>query len=291
MEPSEARTALDLVVRREGFLVGGAVGAALVAVPAVAAGLPPQLGGRRRAATALADELLIELTSGGVDLRRLAGRWIDWQRVDGLDADPLLVLALDHLRDFDAPVAVLPSGSVAAIAAVLPAALASASPRAMIAGSFHVARMLDPREATALAAMATVLAAAAFLEGRRDFVPDVVAALRANDATIELLDAIRTIPRDPGAAPSVPVGINPDPVAVVTWVLWQAYHRPRGDDVMHEFAVASDVPPTVGAIVGALFGARDGIESWPAAWMERGGEEVTRRRALARRLGGIAVRG
>ena len=190
---------MDAPARREGFLVGAVVGAALVAPP----------GGRRQAATVLADGLLIELTGGGVDLRRLAGRWCDWERDEGPAVDPLLAMALDHLRKFDAPAADLPSGSILAVAAALPAALASASPRAMIAGSFHVARMLDPHETTALAAMATVLAASALLEGRRDFVPDVVSALRANEASAGLLEAIRTIPRDPRSPPPFPSGENP----------------------------------------------------------------------------------
>ncbi|MES1259913.1 MAG: ADP-ribosylglycohydrolase family protein [Gemmatimonadota bacterium] len=271
------------VERREGFRVGGVVGAALAAGEGGALAPPP---GRRRAATALPDALLVELLGGGVDLRRLAGRWLEWQRDDAVGADPLLALALDHLREFDAPIAALPSGSIAAVAAVLPAALASASPRAMIAGSFHVARMLDPDESTALAAMALVIAASAFLDGRRDFVPDVVAALRANDASAALIEAVRTIPRDPQAPPPMPHGINPDPVRAVTWLLWQAHHRPRSFDVLHELAHAADVAPSLGAMTGALFGARDGMTSWPPEWIDGAGEEVVLRRAAARRLGG-----
>ena len=265
--------------------MGAVIGAALTASPeggGVAVAPPP---GRRRAATALADALLIELIDGAVDLRRLAGRWLDWQREDGLACDPLLGMALNHLRDYDAPIPELPSGSVVPLAAVLPAALASASPRAMIAGSFHVARMLDPRETTALAAMAVVLAAAAFLEGRRDFVPDVVAALRANDASAELLDAIRAIPRDPGAEPAMPRGATPDPIVAATWVLWVAHHRPRGVILLREVALVGGLAPPVGAVLGALLGARDGLERWPAAWFDGAGEEVALRRALASRLG------
>lgn len=265
--------------------MGAAVGAALTASPTgggVALAPPP---GRRRAATALADGLLVELASGGVDLRRLAGRWIDWQREDGFDIDPLLGIALNHLRDYDAPIAELPFGSIAPLAAVLPAALASASPRAMIAGSFHVARMLDPGETTALAAMAVVLAAAAFLEGRRDFVPDVVAALRANDASAELLAAMRAIPRDPRAEPPMPRGDTPDPVAAANWLLWVAHHRPRGVALLREVSLVGGLTPTVGAVLGALLGARDGLDSWPVAWIDGAGEEVILRRALARRLG------
>jgi hypothetical protein len=145
--------------------------------------------------------------------------------------------------------------------------------------------MLDPVESTALAAMAVVLAAAALLDGRRDFIPDVVAALRANDAAASLLDAIRTIPRDPRSAPSLPRGENPDPVAAVTWLLWQAHHRPRGVDLLHDLLLTAEVAPAVGAVAGALFGARDGTANWPAAWLAAAGDEVVRRRALAKRLG------
>jgi ADP-ribosylglycohydrolase len=276
MQPLDRLSPLDPGARREGFLVGAIVGAMLTA------SAPPP--GRRRAATALADALLVELTGGGVDLRRLARRWIDWQREDGLDCDPLLAMALSHLRDFDAPIPELPAGSVAPLAAVLPAALASASPRAMIAGSFHVARMLDPSERTALAAMAVVLAAAALLEGRRDFVPDVVAALRANDASADLLEAIRTIPRDPRSEPPPPRGDNPDPVIAATWLLWVAHHRSRGADLLRDVSLVGGLSPTVGAALGALLGARDGIEGWPREWIDGAGEEVALRRSLAEQL-------
>ena len=268
--------AMDLGSRREGFLVGAVVGASL------AAGVPPP--GRRRAATALADALMTELASGGVDLRRLAGRWIDWKQQDGFDCDPLLASALDHLRDYDAPIGELPGGSVAPLAAVLPAALASASPRAMIAGSFHVARLLDPHETTALAAMAVVLTASTFLEGRRDFTPDVVAALRANEADPELLEAVRVIPRDPRAEPPVPRGDMPDPVVAVTWLLWVTHHRSRGVALLRDASLLGGLSPAIGAVLGALIGARDGIERWPAEWLSAAGEEVALRKALAGRL-------
>jgi hypothetical protein len=271
---------LDTAARREGFLAGAAVGAALVARPR--GGAAARLRGGRDAAVALADALLVELIGGGVDLRRLTRRWVAWRRDDGLGLDPLLDHALDHLERFDAPIAVLEGGSIVAVAAALPAALASASPRAMISGSFHVARLLDPAEETALATVATVLASAALLEGRRDFVPEVVAALRANDAPPALLDAIRTIPRDPRDVPPFPAGINPAPADAVRWLLWMAYHRPRGLDVLLELAAVDDVAPSVGAIAGALFGARDGMASWPPEWLDA--EGVVERRALAERL-------
>lgn len=298
MELHDDAASSQPVDRREGFLAGGVIGAALTAATADArdaaavlatlAGGEPMLrmapSGRRRAAIALGDALLVELTSGGVDLRRLAQRWVTWQGDDGLDADPMLSLALDHLRQYDAPVTELAAGSVSALAAALPAAVASGSPRAMVAGAFHVARMLDPRESTALAAVALVLTASIFMEGRRDFVPDVVAALRANDAPEEVLDAFRWIPRDPRTPPPVPDGVQPDPVAVAVWLLWQAHHRTRDADVLRDLALHGGVSPTVGAITGALLGARDGMATWPARWTGNSSEEMVLRRALAGRL-------
>jgi hypothetical protein len=144
--------------------------------------------------------------------------------------------------------------------------------------------MLDPAETTALATVAAVVAAAAFLEGRRDFVADVVAALRANDAPDLVLNAMRTIPRDPRTPPPVPHGGTPDPLAAVTWLLWMAYHRPRGVEVLREMALAGGIAPTVGALAGALFGARDGIGSWPDDWLNGAGEDVVRRKTVAGRL-------
>ncbi|MES2306258.1 MAG: ADP-ribosylglycohydrolase family protein [Gemmatimonadota bacterium] len=285
--------------RCEGFLVGAVLGAALAASTADltdpqairerlgAAGVPqalPAPHGHRRAATALADALLEQLVAGGVDLRRLAGRWVEWRSADGTDVDPLLALALDHLRDFDAPIADLPAPGIAPLAAALPAALASASPQAMIAGAFHVARLIDPSETTALATVAVVVAASRFLEGSRDFIPDVIAVLRANDAPATLLDAIRLIPRDPGTPPPVPLGAAPSPEVAIAWLLWTAHHRPRPLDTLAAMALQGGISPTVGAVLGALLGARDGVTVWPAPWLEAGAEEATLRAALARRL-------
>lgn len=247
-----------------------------------AASLP---AGRRRAATALADALLEQLVGGGVDLRRLAGHWVEWRKEDGTDVDPLLALALDHLRDFDAPVEALPRPGIAAIAAALPAALAAASPQSMVAGAFHVARLLDPSEEAALATVSVVVAASRFLEGSRDFLPDVVEVLRANDAPPLLLDAVRTIPRDPRTVPPLPRGATPSPIESVTWLLWTAHHRPRGLDALAAMAIAGGISPTIGAALGALMGARDAITVWPAAWLAAGGEEATLRAVVARRLG------
>jgi ADP-ribosylglycohydrolase len=300
MSVSVSRNSLSLSARREGFLVGAVIGSALAASTAdctdltairerlTPSGRPRALApipGQRRAATALADGLLEELLAGGVDLHRLSHRWVEWWRADGADADPLAAAALDHLRDFDAPIVHLGIPGTMPIAAALPSALASASPRSMIAGAFHVARLLDPAEEAGLAAVATVVAAAGLLEGRRDVVPDVLSMLLANDAPEEMLVAVRAVPRNPGQAPAVPRHGAP-PAAVLAWVLWLVAYQPRSAEALTMMVLAGGVDPSVGAALGALLGARDGIADWPAEWLEEAGEEVTLRSALARQLAG-----
>lgn len=281
--------------RREGFLAGAPIGAALAARTAGlrdaaairAAGLAPLAppAGRRHAATALADGLLEELVSGGVDLRRLAGRWTAWLADDGLGADPALREGLEHLRTLDAPILQLTRYGPAPLTAALPAALTAASPRNMLNGTWHVARLLDPSDATGLAAVALVVAAARLLEGSRDFIADVLGVLRSNEAPAEVFALFAAIPRDPRSPPPMPRGDAPMPLAVAPWVLWQVHHRPRSDEALHAMVQAGDVSPHVGALLGALFGARDGLAAWPADWPGAAGEEVALRAALAARLG------
>lgn len=299
---SPNRTVISLVQRREGFLIGAVIGASLAAATvdaedvdavrtALAAGRvvparPP--AGRSRAPIALADALLGELIGGGVDLHRLTRSWVAWHRDDGLDADPLLAEALTHLATYDAPPAVLRAPGLAPIAAALPAALASSSPQGMVAGAFHVAHLLDPSEASALATVAVVVAAARLLEGHRDFIADVIAVLRANDAPTPLLDAVARVPRDPRTPPLIPRGASPSPMAAVSWMLWNVHHRPRGVQVLEQMVLAGGVSVTVGAVLGALIGARDGVVQWPKGWIDGAGEGVVLRRAFAFRLPGSA---
>lgn len=292
--------ALDPAIRRRGFLLGAVVGSALAASTAdctelsrirerlTPAGQPKPLApppGRRRAATALADGLLEELLAGGVDLHRLAHRWGEWWQQDGCEADALLAASLDHLREYDAPIDRLPSAGVAPMAAALPAALASASPRAMIAGAIHVARLLDPAEEAGLVAVAVVVAAAALLEGRRDVTPDVLSLLRANDVPEAMLEAVRAVPRNPRVPPAVPRG-DATATDTLAWLLWMVEYQPRSVEALGMMVLAGGISPSVGAALGALLGARDGVESWPAEWLAESGEEVTLRSALARQLGG-----
>ncbi|HQW65943.1 MAG TPA: ADP-ribosylglycohydrolase family protein [Gemmatimonadales bacterium] len=299
MTSPSAAAPLTAAARREGFLVGAVVGARLVArttpcrdaaeVRALLAGgevipLPPPLG-RRPAATALADALLEEFALGGVDLRRLASRWVAWWREDGFEAGPLLGAALSQIGEFDAPAATLPAPGSAPMVAALPAALASATPATMVSGAFHVARLLDPSEEAGLCAVAVVLTGSRLLEGSRDFIPDVLALLRTNRASEELLESVRAVPRDPRTSPPFPEGEEPAPVAMLAWLLWQLQHRPRGVELLRDVSLRGGGSPLLGALLGALVGARDGLADWPAAWLSGAGEEVLLRRALVHRWG------
>ncbi len=299
MHNSQTPPDLTLADRREGLLVGAVIGARLAARTAAqstpetiraALGdgplmpLPPPLG-RRPATTALADALLEEFTLGGVDLRRLAGRWVNWWREDGFEAGPLLEAALDQIAQFDAPTATLPAAGSIAMVAALPAAIASATPGTMVSGAYHVAKLLDPSEDAALAAVAVVVAGSRLLEGQRDFIPDVLALLRANHAPPEFLEAVIAVPRDPRTAPPRPEGMEPDPRGTLAWVLWQLQHRPRGAEVMERMVQGGGASPVLGALLGGLLGARDGLRGFPEAWGEAAGEDALLRRQLARRLG------
>jgi hypothetical protein len=292
-------SAPDRADRRTGFLVGAVVGARLAARTTVcldaeavraalaASGVTPLAPppGRRPAAVALGDGLLEEFLDGGVDLRRLGGRYLRWWREDGYEAGPLLEAALAQLEEFDAPVATLPRAGSAPLVAALPAALASATPATMVSGAFHVARLLDPSDEAALAAVSLVVAASRLLDGQRDFIPDVLALLRSNRAPEGVLEAVRAVPRDPRQAPPFPAGPEPEPTVTLAWLLWQLQHRPRSVVALTEMVQRGAASPVVGSLLGAMLGARDGMGSWPVEWIADAGEDVTLRHSIARRMG------
>ncbi len=298
MTTPPANDPIGLSARLEGFLLGAVIGGGLAArtatchdVDAVRRALAgtddplPPGPGSRRAGTALADALLEELLDGGVDLRRLAGRWIAWWEEDGEDTPPSLAAALGHLREFDAPIGPPAQPTLIAMAAALPAALTHTNPQAMVAGAFHVAALLDPTEEGALAAVAVVIAASQFLLGRRDFLPEVIACLRANRAPAAMIETIGAIPRDPRTSPPPPRGEEAAPGAALAWLLWTAHHRPRSAKALRQMQAVGGVSPVVGTVLGALLGARDGLATWPGSWGDAAGDEIALRRALAQQLG------
>lgn len=223
--------------------------------------LPPSLQDRRRGLLAgavgpdleageraLTRATVLLALSGGLDLGRLTGSWLAVPQ----EALPITVgAALGHLRVTGSPLeeaAGLPT--LVPALAVLPLVTRTfQSAPNVVSGSFHVAALLDPSPTSAWAAVAVSVAAACFLQARRDFVADVMEALRANEAPSELLAGLAKVPiwhRAP-----LPVGV----VAELRDVLWAVHHLPSVAGVTGQLA---GLGSTAVALGSALAGARDG---------------------------------
>ncbi|HEU5358064.1 MAG TPA: ADP-ribosylglycohydrolase family protein [Gemmatimonadales bacterium] len=216
------------------------------------------LGGDATAPLALL--LAEELLAPEVDLRRLADRWIGWVRRDGRGVDDWTRTALEHIARHDSPPSAMPAPVRAAgLGRAIPVALAaSRSPRNLVSGTWHVVALTHPDPRCTWGAVAVNVAVACFLDGRRDIVPDVVEALRNNDAPAELLAAVRRVPLERWEE----IGRNGDdapPVVLdVERALWCAHHAPDLDVAADLLACDGDRDAL--PLVGALLGARDGIE-------------------------------
>jgi ADP-ribosylglycohydrolase len=269
-----ARQIVTVADRARGGILGLAAGSGLVAGPGLAGEL------------ALAGCVAEELLETAPDFHRLAGRWIAWWRQDGAGVSARTAAALDHLARFDAPAPPGPgTGEGVPLVRVLPMALAmSTQPRNLVSGTFHAVMLTHPDPHTAWSAVAVNVAAARFIQGRRDFVPDVIEALVANDAPTELLAAIRRLPfaSREEVRPDRPV--EGAAVATASAVLWVAHQEPvleRGVRWLAESAGEASVNAALGC---SLLGLREGEQAIPAAWLA-GLPQADRLRDLAKRLG------
>lgn len=280
------RTAPTLAARARGTLLGLAAGNAL-GVPTGLLGTPESI--RERFPGGLTDVFpshseaspydddtamtLIqaeELLHPEPDLRRVARRWIDWARADGRGIGVWTRRALDYIAEFDAPPA--DSGGQAgngSLARCMPVALAThRSPRALVRATYHTAALLHPDERSAWGAVAVNVALARFLDGKRDFIADVIEALRNNDAPAVLLDAVRRVPlarREelPITGPSAGYVVHGVQIA-----LWCAYHESSLQRVLIWLVNAGGATDTNAAVAGGLLGARDGEGAIPRRWIE-----------------------
>ncbi len=112
------------------------------------------------------------------------------------------------------------------------------------------------------------VAAACFLQGRGDFIGDVIEALRENDAPEELLTVARRVPlvrREelPVTGPAAGYVVHGVEIA-----LWFAYHEPNLERGLLWLANAGGDTDTNAAVAGGLMGARDGEAAVPARWIE-----------------------
>jgi hypothetical protein len=141
------------------------------------------------AARVLAEEVLVPEP----DLEVLARRWATLDGAGSLDPGTtrgLAFLATGHgpRSDAGAEPATLPL-------LIPPVALVTFdSPRNLLSASYHLAGLIHPAPESQWAAVAVNVALARFLQGYRDFVPDLIEALRNNDAPGSLLGLARRIP-------------------------------------------------------------------------------------------------
>ena len=218
---------------------------------------------------ALAIILAEELMQPEVDLRRLAHRWIGWAREDGRGIGDWTRTALAHIATHDSPPAA--SGGRAtngAVSRCLPVALRTySSPRNLVSGTLHTAALTHPDPRCGWSAVAVNVAAACFLRGRRDFVPEVIEALRTNEADASVLEAVRRVPllRREDLAPAGQ-GAN-DALTCLTVALWFAHHEPLLERGLVAIVNAGGDADTNAAVAGGLMGARDGARAIPARWL------------------------
>lgn len=237
------------------------------------------------ATAALALRTAEELLAPEVDLRRLAGRWIEAIRTGAGALDPWTRSALEHIAEHDSPPSAMPSPVRAAgLGRAVPVALATfRSPRNLVSGTWHLVALTHPDPRCGWGAVAVNVAVARFLSGQRDFIPDVIEALRNNDAPATLLAAVRRVPLEAREA----IGLNGEGDAPVVQsverALWCASHSP---DL--EAAIGSaDADPDAVPFIGALLGARDGAKE-SAAVHPGSVPSAARLRAAAERLVGAS---
>lgn len=218
------------------------------------------------ALTVLLAEELIETHP---DIQRLAHRWAEWAERDGRGIGNWTRQALGHLRRHDEPPH--STGGQAGngtISRCLPVALRYfGSPAELIQSTYHTAMLTHPDERCGWGAVAVNVAAACFLSGRRDFVGDVLEALRENAVPEELLEAVRRVPLE--RKDDLPI-VGPEAGYVVHGVeiaLWFAHHEPVLERGLIWLAGAGGDTDTNAAVAGGLMGARDGEEAVPLRWV------------------------
>ncbi len=170
---------------------------------------------------------------------------------------------------------------------LVPIALAAiASPRNLLSGTFHLAALTHPDARSCWGAVAVNVAGARLLQGFRDFLPDLLEALRANEAPADLRTPLGRLPlirRDDLAA----LAAQEVPAAAsAALALWLAHHEPLADRGLALLETLGPAGRDALAPAAFLLGARDGRIVMPAGWPEAlGAAEREAAASLAARLG------
>jgi ADP-ribosyl-[dinitrogen reductase] hydrolase len=216
-------------------------------------------------ALCLAEELL----ETEPDLERLTRRWVEWADADGRGIGGWTRTALAHIRTHGTPP--VESGGQAGNGAVmrcLPVGLRFfRQPANLIAATYHTAALTHPDPRCGWSAVAVNVAAACFLSGRRDFVGDVIEALKNNDAPAEVTDAVRRLPVMRRSELPITGGTQGYTVHCMQIALWAAYHEPTLEGALIWLANAGGDTDTNAAVAGGLLGARDGAKEIPPRWV------------------------
>ena len=223
-----------------------------------------------------------ELAAGRRDLQQLARRWVARHQANPHDIDPETSAALAHIARHDAPPSQAAGQGSDPLVRTLPVALAAyGAPPTLVSASYHIAALTHPDPVVAWAAVAVNVALARFLQGKRDFVPDVIEALRNNAVPQELLAAMRRVPlparevlREEASLPGAALG---DAEAA----LRLAHHEPVLERGLRGIAARGPVAAGRAGLAGALLGARDGVRAIPEGWTTRDDGNI---------LGALAVR-
>ena len=250
---------LSLASRASGLLLGQ-----------VAAAGPGQAPGTAAARLALARLLAEQLLVPDPDLSILAQRWAAAATDEArLDAGARAGFAV--LRESGAPrQAPMPGERPTLPLHLLPVALvAFENPRTLTSLTWHLAALTHPDPGSTWGAVAVNVAAARLLQGHRDFVPDVIEALRNNGAPGLLLETVRRLPLLRREHIDAVAGSESPAVGATCAALWAAHTEPRTSaalEWLERLPAHLGSAPAVGA---GLLGARDGIEALRIALGQR----------------------
>jgi ADP-ribosylglycohydrolase len=209
------------------------------------------------------------LDGPSVDVQKMATRWVEWLAADGRGASSSLRSALDLIRTTGAPPESGLTAGVEPVLRAIPIALkVHASPANLVSGPLHLGALTHPDPRAGWAAVAVAITLAHLVAGERDFVGDVLEALRVNGAPEEVITVTRKIPlrlrSEWGATAALPPAL-----AVMDASLWCAYHEPqleRGATALASLDVPSDLRAAMTAAAVAAMAARDGSDTIPSRW-------------------------
>ncbi len=211
-----------------------------------------------------------ELLAPEPDPRAMARRWVRWMERDGRGIGTWTRTALGHFTLHDAPIAdARGNAGNGAVMRTLPVALRTfRHPRTLLNAACGIAALTHPDPRCVWSAAAVTVACAQLLQDRRDFLPDVIEALRVNDAPAEVLEAVRRVPRERREDLALTGSASGYTVLCMEVALWAAWHEPSLESALLWLASAGGDSDTNAAVAGGLLGARDGEGAVPRRWVE-----------------------